>query len=1065
MRRTAVRPQSRTDSATDMTSRRPRLPLAAALLGIIALMPASPSAAHGQEVAAPNRGGLTESMGFPSPWRWALGAGAGVHRREENEAAFYGFASLYRDIVNPAVAGLGLVGELYGGRRGTFEKASDGWDGGARLGIRGPVLRLAFGGDYNFNDGEADFFLSFIHPIKRGGILVDGGKFRLDYLPGRSHSFTMGIQIPVGNRFAGRTRPREDWVRLRDDDAAVIPYAPSNELLESIGNSRELAGWVNRLTVPFVDHWDSDWDTAQRRFLDELTEIQAHLASDGGELVPGPRTPIADVEAYHREMERAFSIATSGRDLPMGSSTPLGVEVWGKARAIILEEVILPYNRTLGRKKKNDSTNGFGARASAAFYEWLTSETPVDSEHLRATAWAFAEALSTVEEIRVTGEEAWGQSRFVWLPYQLALKPHEHDTQDEIDALVERAVRQDFRLGNDIAYVENEQFQVEVGRMILDARDHHVLWIHDIKGVNAEGHPDQLTYQQVVKGYFPALINAVNAYDETGKIPQYIVILDQWFYQANKGKLWLELLADPMRFEMDLPDEFSEMADSVAALQAQLRTAVEGSRLLQAQAIHFPDGWIENLVKVHVNITNPADDVFWTSEILPLIGLPDMIARDHRKISFVDILEEDPYSGRAMYTGMGIGEEYTGARWEDRALMVRGPALLSLKRAARQVLLNQGFGDEEIPFSLKPRPLAPDYQARIDADVDRRFADLSGEDLEIRLSSAMQLHNQVGYTPKYVNVLKATLYTLMPPGSVIKAPDSLWNLPLWGSMMLGNALRGGRSIIIAPSIAHAPSAGFPQMSRAQELLGRMVLSGIVFEDYLDRTGGLLKVGLYDPPTDAGDIPGKMLGLVSTLRENPWLDDLLGMRSSTVDAIEGLARDLDARGFDRTYWVAQADTAPRLHLKAHYFATPEAWDGMLARPEAETFLLAFFEALAEQNQALSERVDAGMTLVTDAIVPPGTEMVLSHARSAPPEVRERMAVFLTVGSHNQNYRSFIMDGEVAFVVSGFQALHGLPDFIVLAGLSKWPDTLEELEELFPRYEGLQRRIGRYIRIVV
>ena len=75
------------------------------------------------------------------------------------------------------------------------------------------------------------------------------------------------------------------------------------------------------------------------------------------------------------------------------------------------------------------------------------------------------------------------------------------------------------------------------------------------------------------------------------------------------------------------------------------------------------------------------------------------------------------------------------------------------------------------------------------------------------------------------------------------------------------------------------------------------------------------------------------------------------------------------------------------------------------------------------------------------------------------------MFLTVGSHNQNYRSFIMDGEVAFVVAGFQALHGLPDFIMLSGLAKWIDTVDELEALFPRYEGLQRRIGRYIRIVV
>mgnify|MGYP003471833463 CR=1 FL=1 len=46
-------------------------------------------------------------------------------------------------------------------------------------------------------------------------------------------------------------------------------------------------------------------------------------------------------------------------------------------------------------------------------------------------------------------------------------------------------------------------------------------------------------------------------------------------------------------------------------------------------------------------------------------------ARDHRKIVFYDVSEDDPYRGMAMFTGMGIGEHYTGAHWEDRALMLQ----------------------------------------------------------------------------------------------------------------------------------------------------------------------------------------------------------------------------------------------------------------------------------------------------------------------------------------------------------------------------------------------------------
>ncbi len=78
---------------------------------------------------------------------------------------------------------------------------------------------------------------------------------------------------------------------------------------------------------------------------------------------------------------------------------------------------------------------------------------------------------------------------------------------------------------------------------------------------------------------------------------------------------------------------------------------------------------------------------------------------------------------------------------------------------------------------------------------------------------------------------------------------------------------------------------------------------------------------------------------------------------------------------------------------------------------------------------------------------------------------RVALFLTIGSHNQNTRSLVLDGEVAFVVAGWSALFGVPDFIVIAGLCQWIEDVSQLEELFPRYEGLQRRISRWIRIAV
>ncbi len=57
------------------------------------------------------------------------------------------------------------------------------------------------------------------------------------------------------------------------------------------------------------------------------------------------------------------------------------------------------------------------------------------------------------------------------------------------------------------------------------------------------------------------------------------------------------------------------------------------------------------------------------------------------------------------------------------------------------------------------------------------------------------------------------------------------------------------------------------------------------------------------------------------------------------------------------------------------------------------------------------------------------------------------------------------GEVALVTAGWRSLSGVMDFITIAGLCDWIDSVEELEELFPGYDGMARRISRFIRMSV
>ena len=390
-----------------------------------------------------------------------------------------------------------------------------------------------------------------------------------------------------------------------------------------------------------------------------------------------------------------------------------------------------------------------------------------------------------------------------------------------------------------------------------------MLWIHDYRGRNSAGGSDRLGFDQIYDGYLNALTERVRAYDTTGKLPVYMIFLDQNFYEPNAGRIWMSFLEDPLHQRVDLPSgpDVEEQERRIREAQAELREAVASSRLLQERRRSYGDDWLTNRIKVHVNITNPVDWSFWSQQVIPVLGIPDVLMRDHRKISFYDVTERDPNKGEAIFTGMGVGEHYAGPTWEDRAILVQGPSLVGLKDAARQLVRSQGFAEDEVPHPLRPEPKPANYAelvaAREAAGIDYR---------------AMQIHNQTGYAPKQINVFKALLYDAMPEGSILIVPDSLWNSPFWASMLLGNAVRGGRVYIISPALANAPSAGFPQMSRAQELYSQLVVVKQTMAAEIARHGGSLNLGIYAVDKDVGDLRGRIALFYDKVMTNPFMLD-------------------------------------------------------------------------------------------------------------------------------------------------------------------------------------------------
>src|SRR4029453_18456622 len=99
-------------------------------------------------------------------------------------------------------------------------------------------------------------------------------------------------------------------------------------------------------------------------------------------------------------------------------------------------------------------------------------------------------------------------------------------------------------------------------------------------------------------------------------------------------------------------------------------------------------------------------------------------------------------------------------QWLDRTIVVSGPAALTLKTEARQLLLSQGFRPEHIPRALQPAPQAPDYYHRI--------KELESRDWFARAAIAL---NETGYGAKHSSAAKATLFLFIPAGSTHIALD------------------------------------------------------------------------------------------------------------------------------------------------------------------------------------------------------------------------------------------------------------------------------------------------------
>jgi hypothetical protein len=1018
------------------------------LSAVLALCLSTPVTAQVPAVVAP-----TASLGQPSAWTWTGVVAAGWSDHLFAVTAF----GLHRPLLNPLLTLAAVHGEAY------LHGSGHQLEPGVRARVTSPFARVGIGVDYRHEPGLG-LLLSAFHPLRRGGLFHDGSVIRMDYLPTRQQTVSLGIEKPLKSQTRiGRSRPRHDRVRLPSPPPGTRRAPPPPSAAAALDEVRARSHRVRLQTLPLGPlqaRTAASSAAAITRELEVLLRARPDLdGADAGHAVH----PEAEVRRFHDAVQRAFLAALGNGPVPApaAAADPAGdaeadpaAAVAANARRILLTDVLLPYNRLLGQRKDPDTVDGLAREAATAFAEWLERDGSVPTAQRSAVRRVFDELLDIVEENRAAARALWHDSQLVWLPLQFALLPEQHDTQAELDALIEEATGTRFTHGNRVEYLITEQFQYHLSRTIRAAQDYHVLWTHDFRGFNNDGALDEMAFRHVTGSYLAALTARVRDYDATGRIPMYMIVIDQWFYEVNRGRLWLTLLENPLGRTLRLPPEHSAWQVSLDSALLELRTAVAESALLQERARLHGSAWLGNVIKVHVNVTNPSDPSFWSRHVVRGIPLPDNMMRDHRKIVFYDLTEEDPYRGEAIFTGAGVGEHYANLSWEDRSLLVSGPALLPLKAAARELLTNQGIPRDRVPDVLLALPMAADYDARIDAVALRSRHSLR----------ALQLHNGAGFSDKQVNVAKAVLYTLMPPGSVLKIPDSLWNSELWASAILGCALRGGRVLVIAPAAGNAPADVFGALGRSHETLARLMTAQLLLQDRISSAGGLLRVGLYRTRLPANDIPGKVRLAHGALKEQPWLRELFGFEMAVVERLGEMALALDGLDMEPVAFREFAfDATPKLHLKANFFASPEAWT-LMRRPEWPDEAQAYM--LVRVNQ-LQSRATAVSTFdgLQKAIADVGGGMVREWSAALDDDVRERVVFYTLMGSHNQNNRSLVIDAEVGFLMSGWPAIIPQIDLVVIIGQTTWLDDPSDLAALLPLDTGWKRRVAHWWRMAM
>ena len=976
-----------------------RLLEASAVIATLVVLPARALRAQTSAPSAP-----VFSSGQPPIWRQQVTAQGTAYSQDDRSGATVSYG-VFHSLDKPPIQALDPVLGLIGGTLEGYGTIAGIGDAGVRAMATSRLLATSVGADWDIRHRRVNTIVSWQSAIRRGGLLGHGSMVRVDWIPQRGQTVRMGITAPLFQPLAGRTRPRETDVALPippQPHVQPMKRQPANDIASA---SDVIAAYSNLYT-----------DGAIRR---------SHASS------------------YRAAMEKSRGA------LEQLFGSPLAAR---RARLAVLDRIIIPVDSVFGRVKQVDLQRLAGG-ATADFERWVNDSSGIPLGARPEAMYAFAAWLDAVTTpIRRLIDDT-KDSRLLWLPMDLALTLDQYDDQIEVDSLIGRVVGHPFTDKNALTYMRNTDLPLEVARSILAARHYHVLWTHEFQGREWFTRAiDNIGYTMVADAYFPALTAAVRRYERTGVMPMYMILHDQYFYEISDGRLWLTILENPLHASLRIKGDDGTRERHLRERQNELLAAIASSRRLQqdARASGNAERWLRETIKVHVNVGNQSDFAFRSNHIIPGIPFtPDNLMRDHRKLVLYDVNEADPYRGAVFVMGIGVGEMYASATWEDRGFRVSGPATLEARAALRQALRSNGFSESDIPAPL--RAVASKREQEQTADVGAF------------VGRALQVHNQVGFGDKKSSIARAILYNLTQPGAVVIVPDQLWMSETWAGMLAGAAARGVRVQIIAPAQANAPIPDAPAMARAHDVLLRLLALRDSLTPAMRESGGAFRIGLFAAHASANDAAGRLREVRAGLARYPWIREVIPFDDKTLAVLNQVEREIANDGPDATQLATDEKAhPPQPHRKTQVVARPNAIAALLRQPGWDAMLADAMRVQSRQTATFAEQLGDTHPAVDTAATRRADEMMRGYEASIPESERKRVSFYFAEGSHNMDDRGLMSDGEATLIVSGPQASAGLVDLFYMMARTTWIDRPAELEQLLPRRWSIIHLFARLVR---